>query len=74
MSMNPKACYVIFGEVTLPSIIFESQICASDLIPWNLFSILNDLQICMSSVVHPQSRLAATVLAKARLSFCALEN
>jgi hypothetical protein len=58
----------------VPSIIFESQICASDLIPWELFSILNDLQIGIISVAQPPSRLASTLLAKARFSLCALES
>jgi hypothetical protein len=72
--MNPKAYYAIFEEITLRGVIFQSQICASDMIPLELFSILDDLQIGMSSVIHPQFRLASTLLAKARFSLCALES
>jgi len=72
--MNPKAYYAIFGEVPLPSVIFESQVRASDVIPWESFSILNDLQISISSVAHHLSLLASPVVAKARFSHCALEG
>jgi hypothetical protein len=72
--MNPKAYYAIFGDVTLPSIIFESQVCESDMIPWALFSRLSDLQIGISSVARHLSLLASTLVAKARFSHCALEG
>ena len=74
LSMNPKAYYAIFEEITLRGVIFESQICASDLIPWELFSTLNDLQTGVSSVVHLQSRLASKVHSKVWLSLSVLES
>lgn len=74
LRLNPKAYYAIFGEGTLPSIIFESQICESDVTPWELFSILSDLQIGISSVARHLSLLASTLVAKARFSLCALET
>jgi hypothetical protein len=58
----------------LASIIFELQVCASDLLPWQCFSLRSNLAIGILSVVQPPSRLTSMALAKLRFSLCALES